>query len=203
MTWVLLCGLLVFAFAASITPGPNNMLLLASGANFGLRRSLPHMLGVILGFGAMVLLVGWSLAGVILTAPWVYQLIRWGGGAYLLYLAFKIATARGIGGGEGRSRPMTFWQAVAFQWVNPKGWAMALGAEATYATRDHLFSNIVLIALVFTLVGAPCVGGWTVFGVVMKRLLNRPAALRAFNLGMAALLVASLFPLVTEPMGHA
>ena len=203
MTWLLLSGLVVFAIVASITPGPNNMMLMASGAHFGLRRTVPHVLGVILGFGLMVLLVGWGLVGILLTLPVVFQAIRWAGGVYLLFLAFKIATAHGIGGGAPRGQPLTFLQAAGFQWVNPKAWAMALGADATYAPHDHIVLNITLIALVFTLVGAPCVSAWAVFGVGIKRVLHRPLALRAFNLGMALLLVLSLYPLLTERLGRA
>lgn len=202
MTWVFLSGLLVFAFVASITPGPNNMMLMASGANFGFRRTASHLLGVTLGVGLVVLLVGWGLAGVILTLPWVYEVIRWVAGAYLLFLAFKIATAHGIGGGRTAGRPMTFLQAAAFQWVNPKLWATAVAADATYAARDHLFFNVTLVALVMTLVSAPCAGSWAAFGVAMKRFLNRPAAMRTFNVGMALLLVLSLYPLVTERAGQ-
>jgi len=203
MSWILLSGLLTFAFVSSITPGPNNMMLMASGANFGLRRTVPHALGVSLGFGLMVWMVGWGLAGVIVAFPWIFEVIRWAGGAYLLYLAFKIATAHGVGVGKAGGKPITFWQAVAFQWVNPKAWAMALGGEATYAAHDHLLLNVSLVAGVFMLVNAPCISLWAAFGVAMKRALSRPAAMRAFNVAMALLLVASLYPLVTERLVRA
>ncbi len=203
MSPALLAGLGGFGFVASITPGPNNMMLMASGANFGLRRTLPHMAGVALGFSLMVLGVGLGFAGVVWRAPWIFDVIRWGGAAYLVYLAWKIATAKGVGAkGAGAAddagTPMTFLQAAAFQWINPKAWAMALGAVATYASRDHLILDVTLIALVFGLTGAPCISVWAGFGVGMKRVLSRPGPLRAFNLAMAALLLLSLYPLFLD-----
>src|SRR5215469_386564 len=123
LTGPMLAAFLTFAVVASVTPGPNNIMLLASGANFGFRRTLPHLLGVILGFGLMVLLVGLGLAAVLARFPTLFMIARIG---YLAYLAFKIARADGIGMGEAAAQPMSFLQAVAFQWVNPKGWSMAI-----------------------------------------------------------------------------
>jgi threonine/homoserine/homoserine lactone efflux protein len=191
-----------FTFVASITPGPNNMMLMASGANFGLRRTVPHMAGVSLGFGAMVLVVGFALAGVIAALPWLYEVLRWAGAAYLLYLAYKIATSHGIGAKTAPQSPMTFWQAAAFQWVNPKALAMCIGAVTTYAAPDHLYLNVALVALAVTVIGAPCITTWAAFGVGMKRVLNRPGTMRAFNIGMALLLVLSLYPMLTERLGR-
>jgi threonine/homoserine/homoserine lactone efflux protein len=198
MSPALTVALAGFGLAASITPGPNNMMLMASGANFGLRRTLPHMAGVAIGFSVMVLGVGLGVAGVVSQAPWVFDVIRWAGAAYLVFLAWKIATASGVGGGDAPARPMTFLQAAAFQWVNPKAWMMALGAVATYAARDHIAFDVILIAVVFGVISLPCVGLWAGFGVGMKRVLNRPGPMRAFNLTMAGLLLLSLYPLFTE-----
>jgi threonine/homoserine/homoserine lactone efflux protein len=198
MTLTLFLGLVTFTFVASITPGPNNMMLLASGANFGLRRTLPHMAGVSLGFGVLVLVVGFALAGIISALPWLYEVLRWAGAAYLLYLAFKIATAHGVGAKAAPKSPMTFWQAAAFQWVNPKALAMCVGAVATYATRDHLYLDVALITSVVVVIGAPCIASWAAFGVGMKRVLNRPGTMRAFNVAMALLLVLSLYPMLTD-----
>jgi threonine/homoserine/homoserine lactone efflux protein len=202
MTLTLILGLATFAFVSSITPGPNNMMLLASGANFGLRRTVPHVLGVALGFGFMVMVVGFALAGVVAALPWLYEVLRWAGAAYLLYLAYKIATSHGVGTKTAPRSPMSFWQAAAFQWVNPKALAMALGAVTTYAAPEDLYLNVVLVALVLTLVNAPCVSSWAAFGVGMKRVLNSPATMRAFNIGMALLLVLSLYPMLTERLGR-
>jgi threonine/homoserine/homoserine lactone efflux protein len=202
LTLTLILGLATFTFVASITPGPNNMMLMASGANFGLRRTVPHMAGVSLGFGVMVLVVGFALAGIIAALPWLYEVLRWAGAAYLLYLAYKIATSHGIGTKTAPQSPMTFWQAAAFQWVNPKALAMCVGAVTTYAARDHLYLNVALVALAVTVIGAPCITSWAAFGVGMKRVLNRPATMRAFNIGMALLLVLSLYPMLTERLGR-
>jgi threonine/homoserine/homoserine lactone efflux protein len=198
MSLTMLTGLILFAFVSSITPGPNNMMLLASGANFGLRRTVPHMMGVSLGFGFLALVVGFCVAGVVRALPMLYEALRWGGAAYLLYLAFKIATAKGLGSKDGSGRPLTFLQAAAFQWINPKALAMALVAVGAYATPDHLALDVVLIGLVLVVVGLPCIASWAAFGVGMKRMLTRPAALRAFNIAMALLLVASIAPMLME-----
>ena len=198
MNPTLTAGLAGFGFVASITHGPNNMMLMASGANFGLRRTLRHLTGVALGFSGMVLGVGLGMAGVVSRFPWIFDVIRWLGAAYLVYLAWKIATASGIGGKDAPARPMTFLQAVAFQWVNHKAWAMALGAVTTYASRDHIASDVVLIAAMFGAIGAPCVVVWAGFGLGMKRVLSRPGPMRAFNIGMAGLLLLSLYPLFLE-----
>jgi threonine/homoserine/homoserine lactone efflux protein len=191
MNPALFAGFLVFAFVSSVTPGPNNLMLMASGVNFGLRRTLPHMAGVWLGFGVMTFAVGLGLAGIFGTAPWLY----------ILYLAYKMATAHGVGNAVTGARPMSFFGAVAFQWVNPKAWVMALGAVTTYAEPGRLAADVGLIAAIYVLVNIPCGLAWTVCGVAIKRFLKQGRTLRVFNIGMAMLLVASLYPLVTEPMG--
>jgi threonine/homoserine/homoserine lactone efflux protein len=120
----------------------------------------------------------------------------------MLYLAYRIATSHGVGSKTAPQRPLTFWQAAAFQWVNPKALAMALGAVTTYAAPEHLYLNVALVALVVTAINAPCVSTWAAFGVGMKRVLNRPGTMRAFNIGMALLLVLSLYPMLTEHLGR-
>jgi threonine/homoserine/homoserine lactone efflux protein len=198
MTITMIAGLALFAFVSTITPGPNNMMLMASGANFGLPRTTPHMLGVSLGFAFLMLMVGVGLAGLVAVFPWILTVLRWAGAAYLLYLAFKVATATGFGSNNGTGRPMTFWQAVAFQWINPKAFASAMVAVTTYAMPDNLLAGVLLVVAVFTLIGAPCILTWAAFGMAMKRILTRPIALRAFNIVMALLLVASIAPMLTE-----
>jgi threonine/homoserine/homoserine lactone efflux protein len=194
----LLIALALFAFAASITPGPNNTMLMASGANFGLRASLPHMWGVTVGFIGLIALCGLGLAGVFAAVPVLRHVLKWGGAAYLLYLAWKIATAKGVGVKTGRARPMSFAGAVAFQFVNPKGWVMALGTVSAYVPARAFLANLAVALLLFTVTNIFTVFTWTVFGVGIRRFLDRPATLRAFNLVMALLLVASLYPLFSE-----
>jgi threonine/homoserine/homoserine lactone efflux protein len=198
----LFAGFLVFAFVSSITPGPNNLMLMASGANFGVRRTLPHVTGVVLGFGFMNLAMGLGLAELFRLLPWLYPILRYGAALYILYLAYRMATAKGVGSAVTDSQPMTFLGAVAFQWINPKAWVMGLGAITTYAQPGRLVRDVALIAGVFVLVGVPCALAWTMFGLGIKRFLRRGWTLKVFNGVMAVLLVASLYPLFTEPLGQ-
>jgi threonine/homoserine/homoserine lactone efflux protein len=199
MTADLLLAFVLFAFATAGTPGPNNMMLLASGANFGVRRTAAHILGISAGLGFMVLAMGWGLGGLFAAVPALYEILKWVGVAYLLYLAWHIATAKGgLKPGDPDARPMTFWQAAAFQWVNPKAWAMALSAVTTYTPHQGYYGQVVVVAVVFMLVGTPCCVAWAAFGRGLRRFLDRPAVLRAFNVTMAVLLVASLYPMLAE-----
>jgi threonine/homoserine/homoserine lactone efflux protein len=191
----LLGALSVFAFVGSITPGPNNTMLMVSGANFGFRATGPHLMGVAVGFFILVLTVGLGLGGLFRAYPALHRVLTVVGAAYLLWLAWKIGSSATIGHGEGAPpRPQTFLQAVAFQWVNPKAWAMALGAVTAYAPQQGYIANVIAISLVFTAINLPCVASWAGFGVALRRWLDRPRILKAFNLTMAALLVASLAP---------
>lgn len=192
----LLAALAAFAFVSSITPGPNNLMLMASGANYGYTRTIPHMLGVALGFTLMVTLVGIGLMQVFDRYPITYDLLKVFSVLYLLYLAWRIATAAAPHGGEqARGRPFTFLQAAAFQWVNPKAWTMALTAISVYAPSHSLYASV-LVAAVFGAVNLPCINVWTVLGIQLRRLLNNPLRLRVFNIGMALLLVGSLYPVL-------
>lgn len=194
----LLIALVTLCFVSSVTPGPNNMMLLSSGATFGFRRTVPHMVGISAGCVVMVLLLGFGLAGIIGRLPWLYRLLHILSAGYLLYLAWRIATSVGVGGRSAGARPLTPLDAAAFQWVNPKAWAMCLGATTSFARPDHLTGDVILIATVLALVGFPAITLWAGGGTVVRHLLDRPKALRAFNLVMAALLVASLVPGLIE-----
>ena len=190
-----LLALAAFALVASITPGPNNLMLMASGANFGLRRTLPHMFGVGLGFSFMLLIVGAGLINVFARYPGIYDIMKVVSAAYLLFLAWKIATAAPFEATAEKGKPFTFLQAALFQWVNPKAWAMALSAISIYSP-DHKLSQVALIAVVFGFVNIPSVTTWVVAGQQMQRLLTNTHRLRAFNLTMALLLIASLYPIL-------
>ena len=195
MPYELLTALAAFAFVTSITPGPNNLMLMASGANYGFRRTIPHMLGVGLGFVLMVALVGLGLMGLFDAFPITHTVLKYAGIAYLLWLAWKIAKA-GMPQTDGSTgTPMTFLQAAAFQWVNPKAWQMALTAITLYAPERTALS-ILMVAAVFGAVNLPSVSSWTVLGQQMTRVLTSPLRLRVFNVIMALLLVASLWPVV-------
>jgi threonine/homoserine/homoserine lactone efflux protein len=189
----------LFAFAASITPGPNNLMLLASGANFGFRATLPHLLGVAAGFMLLVASVGFGLAEVFARLPWVYAGMRWIGAAYLLYLAWRIARstppdpARRTG---GDTRPMSFLGAVAFQWVNPKAWLMAVSAFSTYVPVTRGAPILLGAVLLFGAINLPSITAWVLGGARLGRLLQTPRRALAFNLLMSTLLVASLLPML-------
>ncbi len=195
-----LAALLLFSFVSSVTPGPNNLMLLASGVNFGWRRTMPHMLGVCLGFTFMVALMGLGLGQIIARFPALYTLLKYAGAAYLLWLAWKIARSGPMGSNEDVEigTPMTFFQACAFQWVNPKAWIMAVTAVATYVLSNDVLVNALMIAAVFGVINLPSVAVWVLFGVGMRRILSNPAHVRIFNFVMAALLVASLWPIFAE-----
>lgn len=191
-----LFALMGFAFVTSITPGPNNLMLMASGANFGLRRSLPHMLGVTLGFGGMILLLGLGVEQVIESAPRLALAMKVVSLGYMLWLAWKIAHASAPEGRAVQGRPMSFLAACAFQWVNPKAWMMALGALSAYAEGA---GSVLAVAVVFTLVNLPSVAVWAAMGQGLRGALQNPGRLRLFNGAMALLLVASMLPVLS---GH-
>lgn len=193
----LLTAFVLYAFVSSITPGPNNTMLLASGVNFGVRRSIPHALGISIGFMVMVLAVGFGLGELFKAWPPLYTVLRYVGATYLLYLAWKIATAGPMSGDtDGSRKPLSFLGAAAFQWVNPKAWVMAIGAITTYTPAQGYVVNVIVIAALFALVNLPSVGIWVMFGSALRRVLQKPRWLMLFNVVMALLLVVSLYPLL-------
>ncbi len=196
MTFETLLALATFAFVTSVTPGPNNLMLMASGANFGFRRTVPHMLGIGIGFTLMVALVGIGLAGLFETWPVAHTVLKVVSVAYLLWLATKIAGSSAPTGSQGgNGTPLTFLQAAAFQWVNPKAWAMALTAVTVYAPGRELWA-VLFVALVFGAINLPSVSTWTLAGQGIRRWLTNPGRLRAFNWTMAGLLVLSMVPML-------
>jgi len=191
-----LAALSAFALVTSITPGPNNMMLMASGANFGLRRTVPHALGVGIGFTLMIVLVGVGLMELFDLFPVLNLILKVVSVVYLLWLAWKIANA-GAPDTEGgaRGKPTSFVQAMLFQWVNPKAWSMALTAIALYAP-DRNLAAVALVAAVFGVINLPSTSLWAVMGQALRGWLSSPARLRVFNWTMAALLVGSLALLI-------
>lgn len=195
MNYDLITALAAFAFVTSITPGPNNLMLMASGANFGFKRTLPHMLGVGIGFTVMIVLVGMGLAQVFEAYPQSRLGLKIVSIFYLLYLAWRIATASAPSSAHNEGKPISFIQASLFQWVNPKAWSMALTSIGAYAPSKDIW-GILWVALIFGAINLPTVSIWTLFGQKMRRFLTSPARLRAYNYAMAALLVATLYPVV-------
>ncbi len=202
MTVELLLAFVVFAFVTSATPGPNTAMVLASSVNFGFQRSVPHILGIAFGIAVMTSAIGMGLGGLFAAYPALYDVLRWIGAAYLVYLAWGIARsgAPTKAGGAG-DRPLGFVGAAAFQWVNPKAWVMALGAVTAYVPQDGYFRNVLVVAAVFGLVVVPSVGVWAGFGTALRRFLESPRRVRAFNVVMALLLVLSLYPILAEGLG--
>ena len=191
-------ALFLFALVSSITPGPNNMMLLASGANFGLKATMPHMAGISIGHAIMTLLVALGLMGTLMAWPLLFEVLKWASAAYLLFLAWKLLQS-GPPESTEAGRALTFWQAAAFQWVNPKAWVMTLGAVGTFLQHPNLMGALVM-ALVFILAGLPAILLWTYAGQGLARFLSNPNALKLFNTLMAFLLVLSLAPVLLMQM---
>ena len=202
MPYEIILALTAFAFVASITPGPNNLMLMASGANFGVLRTLPHLLGVNIGFATMIALVGLGLTRLFDAFPLTYTVLKTVSVVYLLYLAWKIANAAPPAGGaqEAKGEPLSFLQAVSFQWVNPKAWAMALTAIGAYSLPTSPVVGVLIIALVFGLVNLPAISLWMIAGVQLRRFLSSAGRLRAFNVVAALLLVATVIPIMIGGM---
>ncbi|QPB21796.1 LysE family translocator [Rhizobium sp. 007] len=189
-------ALVLFAFTTSITPGPNNMMLFASGVNFGFRRTVPHMLGIGAGFFSLLLGVGLGLGALLRTVPALYTALKFAGGIYLVWIAWKIATSRALSGGKDSVKPMSFLAAAAFQWVNPKAWVMAVTAMATYTNPDLYLASVLIVGLAFAAVNIPSVSTWAGFGSALSKWLSDPVRLKWFNVTMAVLLVLSLWPML-------
>ena len=195
MTPEFLMPLATFALVTSITPGPNNLMLMASGANFGFYRTVPHMLGVALGFVFLACVAGFGLAEVFVRWPWLRDAMLVVSVAYLVWLAWRIANAGRPGESGAGGRPLTFLEAATFQWVNPKAWAMALTAVTVYAPGPGWMS-VLAVAVVFGAINLPSVSTWCLAGVRLRAFLADPRRLRAFNWSMAALLLLSLAPMI-------
>jgi len=186
---------LLFAFAGSITPGPNNMISTASGAAFGFARTLPQMLGVSIGFPLMLVALGLGLGEIFQQAPWLHQMLRFAGAAFLLYLAWRIARAAGPERAEAE-RPLTFLEAALFQWLNPKAWTLAIGMLATFTTPGLSFWQFLaetgLLAALFGVIAFLSLVVWCLFGVVIASALADEGKRRIFQLSLAALLALSI-----------
>lgn len=194
----ILLSVLLFAAVSTGTPGPNNIMVMTSGMNFGVWRTLPHYLGICIGFPAMVVAVSLGLGRAFEAVPMLHQIIKVLGISYLIYLAWRIATTATEVEGKGTAKPLSFWQAAAFQWVNPKAWVMSIGALATFTTvNGDVLQQALWIGVAFGLVAVPCVGSWMVGGAGLRRLLKKPLYRRLFNWTMGALLALSVIPMVS------
>ncbi len=192
-------SLILFCISTCVTPGPNNTMIMASGVNHGFRKSLPHMLGINVGFPLMLVIVGLGAGNVFQQVPLLQTVLKAAGAAYLSYMAYKIATTPAGQLEAGNAKPFSFIQAALFQWVNPKAWIMAVGAVVTYsAAGGNYFLGVLQIGLIFFLFGAPCTGIWLWFGAALRDVLSTPPYRRVFNSAMALLLLSSLIPVFRD-----
>lgn len=191
--------LATFCFVTSFTPGPNNVMLMTTGLNHGVRYALPAMAGVVSGFLMLVMSVGFGLGALFTAYPVIYVFLEYAGGLYLLYLAYQIATSKPPQLGDVKKRkPLSYFQAVSIQALNPKGWVMAIGAAATYASIAEYPYNTITITAIFGFFGIWSGLAWASFGAFLQRFLHKPKTLRAFNIVMALLLVVSLYPIFLD-----
>ena len=200
MSHSLLIAFVVFAAVMYFTPGPNNIMVLSSGLTFGFRPTIPHIAGITFGCAFMVAAVGVGFGAIFIAYPLLQTVLKYAGAAYLVYLAATIALSEPIKSGEetGR-RPMTFWGAALFQWVNVKGWVMVIGTITAYAGIASFPWNIAIQVVLCLLLGVVSTSIWTLSGSSLRSLMTSPRAVRVFNLAMAALLLASLFPVFMDP----
>jgi threonine/homoserine/homoserine lactone efflux protein len=199
MSQPLFFAFIVFAAVMFFTPGPNNIMLMSSGLTHGFRRTLPHMAGVAVGFAFMVGVVGLGLGTLFTTYPVLQTILKYAGAAYLIYLAGAIALSGPTASNHGKPRgPMTFWGAALFQWINAKGWVMVIGTVTAYAAIGSFPWNIAIQTGISLVMGASSTVAWALFGSALRPVLTSPRAVRAFNILMAALLLASLYPVFVD-----
>lgn len=201
MTIDLLFAFITYVFATSITPGPNNTMLIVSGVNFGFKRTVPHLFGITTGLSSMLFAMGSGIGALFATVPVLQSSMRLLSTLYLIFLAWKIASSGAPSDAEAVARPMTFFQAAAFQWVNPKAWIMTIGAVTAYLPAQHTVSAIFPLVAISFLVGLPCICTWTVAGSKLRKFLNQQRYLRIFNITMALVLLASLYPIFLDTVG--
>lgn len=197
-SFTVLISFIIFSFVACMSPGPNNLMLLSSGLTFGYKRTLPHVIGIVIGYPIMFLIVGLGLGKVFEQYPSVLEIMKYIGISYLLWMAWSIANKKGSLHSENNNdKPFTFWQAVFFQWINPKAWIMAITSLATFmTTTDDSIIQILLMALITVLVGIITTHSWSLGGVFLKRLITNEDNVQLFNRVIALVLVTSIVPFI-------
>jgi threonine/homoserine/homoserine lactone efflux protein len=199
MSQQLLIAFVVFATVMFFTPGPNNIMVLSSGLTYGFRRTVPHIAGIAIGFAFMVGAVGLGFGTIFIAYPVLQTILKYAGAAYLIYLAAAIAMSEPVTPGQDNRRgPMTFWGAAMFQWVNVKGWVMVIGTITVYAGIARFPWNIVMQVVLSLLLGMMSTSIWTLSGSSLRSFMTSPRAVRAFNIAMAVLLLASLYPVFMD-----
>ncbi len=189
-------SLIGFILVSTVTPGPNNFMLFASGLNFGYRATLPHVFGIASGFAFLLLSVGLGLGQLLEVFPAAFTAIKVFGALYMLYLAWRIANSGPLKVGKGKDRPMKYFEAALFQWVNPKAWVIATVLASTYTSKDNYYLSLGIIVAICAIANIPTISTWAVFGTAMKQVLSDPKKLRIFNIAMAVALVLSLWPML-------
>jgi threonine/homoserine/homoserine lactone efflux protein len=199
MSQPLFIAFVAFAAVMWFTPGPNNIMLLSSGLTYGFRRTLPHIAGITIGVAFMTGAVGLGLATIFITYPVLQTILKFAGAAYLLYLAAVIAMSGPVKPDQDNRRgPMTFWGAVMFQWINVKGWVLVIGTITAYAGIAGFPWNITIQVMLGLLLGAVSCSVWALFGSALRPVLTSSRLVRAFNIVMALLLLASLYPVFMD-----
>ncbi|MFA6264619.1 MAG: LysE family translocator [Pseudolabrys sp.] len=196
MPYDVFAAFVLFVLVTSFTPGPNNIMVTASGVNFGFVRTIPHMAGISVGFLVLVAACAAGLGLVFTAVPVLQTVLKIAGAAYMLWLAWKVANSRTDSGHVDLARPMTFLQAAAFQWVNPKALVMGLSVISIYVRPDHRLDDVPIVLAVYAIATVATVVTWTGFGVALRGILTNPRHARTFNIVMALLLVVSIVPMV-------
>jgi threonine/homoserine/homoserine lactone efflux protein len=191
---------MAFTFVAGITPGPNNIMLFASGLNHGVKKSLPHYFGICIGFIFLVAAIGFGLGAIFKQSPLLHQILKIVGAIYLVYLAWKIACASTASSCGDIRYPFTFIEAALFQWVNPKAWVISIGAIATFSIPSNIIGSITAIIIMYFIMGLLTMGIWLTLGSTLQRFLKSEKRKRIFNISMAILLVFSIIPMVVGPV---
>ena len=199
MSQQLVIAFIVFAAVSAFTPGPNNVMLMTSGLNYGFRRSVPHMAGVTFGYAFLIVVFGFGLGAIFTTYPILQTILKYAGAIYLVWLAAVIAMSRPPDAdGERQGKPMTFFGAALFQWINVKGWVIAVVSVSAYAAIASYPWNMIMQALIILVITLGSSLTWVLFGTALQSLVKSPRAVRIFNITMAVLLIASLYPVLFE-----
>ena len=194
-----LLPVVLFAISSSVTPGPNNIMVMTSALNFGVRKTLPLLTGICIGFTLMLLMVGLGFSQLFVLFPQLSLIIKIIGVGYLLYLAWLIAMAKSVGVNDQQAKPFGFMKGALFQWVNAKAWVVAIGAISAFTTAgDDFLAQNLLLAMTFFIASIPCVGVWLLCGSILRKFMNNPVYLRGFNITMAVLLAGSIMPVVLD-----
>ncbi len=202
-------AIISFTFVAGITPGPNNMMLMASGLNHGVQKSIPHYLGICFGFPVMVAVVGFGMGAIFSKYPAIFLAIKLSGICYLLFLSWKVANADNLNAKQSTRDPLSFTQAAIFQWLNPKAWVIAVGALAAFTTQDNFTLSVITVIIVYFFMGFLCMGVWLKLGQALQQYLSHGKRRQFFNILMGLLLALSIIPMalsgirsVTDQFGY-